>query len=65
MQLDILQTQYEYSAEAASLLSDCLPDERVINPTPRYEEGSDVISSVLRKGRPVWRLDLRLKQPYI
>ena len=30
LQLDIPQTQYEYSAEAASLLSDCSPEEQAI-----------------------------------
>lgn len=30
LQLDILQTQYEFSAEAAFLLPDCSPDERAM-----------------------------------
>lgn len=30
LQLDIPQTRYEYSAEAAALLSDCSPDERAV-----------------------------------
>ena len=30
LQLDIPQTQYEYSAEAASLLSDCSPEEQAM-----------------------------------